>query len=293
MRTQRTGCISLVIADITNPLFGQIVRSVERALAERGLTLVLWDEDARDTNAMEDVRLSLVDGIIMAAALPGSRVLDAALRNRVPMVLINRTLDDLEADAVLSEDYRGGFLAAQYLVACGRKRIGALSGPDGATNSRDRARGFRDGLAASGTGLPPTLDRTGEITHEAGRQALHAMVRDDPDLDAVFCISDLIALGVVDGAKELGRDVPADLFVMGYNDIDMASWASYSLSTFSHPIDQMASEALNLLTRRIAHPNSRATVVRLPNRLIIRDSTNQVPFPGPMSTDELPDLEGE
>ncbi|WP_433871919.1 LacI family DNA-binding transcriptional regulator [Saccharopolyspora sp. CA-218241] len=285
MRTRRTATIGVVVADITNPFYPQLLEAVGRALGEAGQRMVLWNApDSGGTSALEALDEGTVDGLLFTTATETSPGLADAVERGQPIALLHRRLEGLACDQVTTDNVAGGRAVADYLVGTGHSRIGFLAGPDLPATARHRERGFRDRLAELGHPLADPLVARGGFSHDVARSATRDLLsRQDPPT-AVFCANDLTALGAVDGAVSLGKRVPADVWVVGYDDIAMTSWDSYDLTTVRQPIADMSRAAVRLLLARIDDRDRPARVEEFPCELVVRGSTAGTPQPSAVYT---------
>jgi LacI family transcriptional regulator len=169
---------------------------------------------------------------------------------------------------------------AEYLVACGRKRIALIGGISRASTIRDREQGFRKALDRLGVGLlPHYCFRTDNFTHASGEQAVVRLMELASPPDAIFCVNDVLAMGAMDGARGLGARVPDDLWIVGYDDIEIASWGAYDLTTVRQPMEQMVGQAIELLLARLEHRGAPVSHKCLANELVIRGSTGRQSSP--------------
>ncbi|MER7081854.1 transcriptional regulator, LacI family [Saccharopolyspora kobensis] len=278
MRTRRTSTVGVVVADITNPFYPQLLEAVGQALDAAGQRMVLWNApDPGGESALRALDEGTVDGLIFTTVTEGSEQLAGALRRGEPIVLLHRGLDSLDCDQVTTDNLAGGRAVADYLVATGHTRIGFLRGPELPSTSRHRERGFRDRLAELGRPLEAELTAQGGFAHDLARSAMRELLsREDPPT-AVFCANDLTALGAVDGAASLNRRVPEDVWVIGYDDIAMTSWDSYDITTVRQPIAEMARTAVHLLLERVDDRSLPPRKQEFPSELVIRGSTAHTP----------------
>ena len=280
MRTRRTATVGVVVADITNPFYPQLLEAVSGALHDAGQRMVLWNSpDPSDSSALTALSEGTVDGLIFTAATESTPALQEATARGEPVALLHRGLPALDCDQVTTDNVDGGRQVADYLAATGHERIGYLRGPELPTTARDRERGFRDRLAEIGRELDPDLAVEGGFSHDRAREAMRDLLRRDSPPTAVFCANDLTAFGAVDGAVSLGRRVPEDVWVVGYDDIAMAAWDSYDLTTFRQPIGDMARTAIRLLLDRVDDRSLPPRKETFPGALAIRGSTARTPAP--------------
>lgn len=282
MRTSRSGVIGVVVARLNNPLYSDILRSVNVVASARRLRVVLWDtEGAGEVAAIDAIRQSLVDGVIFAAATRSSPVLQEAISSGAPVVLINRTVEGVHSDQVSSDNYAGGAKVAQYFLQHGRKKIAFITGGQEASTIRDRIAGFCDVLAREGAPLDSSLVRNVSFTHEDGRTAMRSLLEAGSPPDAVFCVNDLLALGALDAAVEMDHAVPERCWVVGFDDVEMASWSTLSLTTVRQPVNALVEDGMRLLLDRLDNPDRDAAQVVHPVDLVIRRTSGRQPFTPP------------
>ncbi len=200
------------------------------------------------------------------------------------LALLNRIVDDYASDQVSSDNLDGGRRVAEYLVACGRKRIALIGGIPRASTIRDRERGFREALDRLGVGLPPHYYcRSENFTHANGEQAVTRLMELASPPDAIFCVNDVLAMGAMDGARARGARGPDDAWIVGYDDIEIASWGAYDLTTVRQPMEQMVAQAIERLLARIDDRDAPVTHHCLANELVIRGSTARCTPPAPVA----------
>lgn len=281
MKTSVTGSVGVVVARLSNPLYPAMLQVIGSALARCGLRMVVWDsEHGGEWPAQVAMRQGIVDGVLLTTATAESPLLREAADTRAPVVLVNRTVDSAACDQVSSDNVAGGATVARYLIACGRRRIAMIGGTGVASTIRDRERGFRQALDEAGRPLDfAHVEQVDTFSHETGRAAAHRLLDLARPPDALFCTNDVIALGAVDGARARGLRVPEDLWVVGYDDIEMASWGAYDLTTVRQPLDEMVGLAVGHLRARMRGDASPPVRDCLPNGLVIRGSTARTPMP--------------
>jgi LacI family transcriptional regulator len=251
--TARTQTVGVIVADIANPFYPQIVDSLHDELGLSGYRMVLLHEraDGRRGELVPQLQGRSVDGLIFTSATLDSDAVDWFSDRGVPAVLLNRDIDGAFVDRVLSDTRLGGALAAELLVRLGHTRIGLIAGPSNTSTSRDRERGFLEALQRLGIPHCPELHRDGEFAYESGHQWARDLLSLPDPPTALFCGNDVMAFGALDAARRLGISVPDQLSVVGYDDIDMAAWAAFDLSTINQPLAQMAKAAARMMVSRI------------------------------------------
>jgi len=282
MRTQRSGTVGVVVDRMTNPFYPQIIESLSRTLDDYDLRMILWDSlGAGEKGAIEAIGHKMADGLIFTTATSTSSALRTALAAGAPVVLVNRVVEGVLCDQVDTDNAGMSARVAQYFAASGRTRAGLITGPDEASTARDRRAGFLEGAARHDVDVPQDLVLDGGFSHRGGYEALRKMFRRPEPPSAVFCGNDLSAFGALDAARSMGIAVPGDLWIAGYDDVDMASWTAYSLTTVRQPVDDMAKVSVQLLLDRLDNPDKPSTHHRFTGALIVRGSTGHVPFADP------------
>lgn len=268
--TRRTATVAIVVADITNPFYPELVEALHDDLGRSGYRTVLLNErtDARGVDAL--MRAGVVDGAIVATATLDDRTRELLAGERAPIVQLVREVEGVGRDAVVCDNVGGAALAAELLLRLGHERIAQVSGPAHTSTARDRDAGFR---AALGPTFDSTLARAGEYAHRAGYQACLELLDLPRPPTAIFAGNDVIALGALDAARRRSVDVPGALSIVGFDDISLAGWESFRLTTVRQPIVEMARAAVRALLRRIdgADDEPRRTV--FPTELIQRGTT--------------------
>lgn len=281
MRTRRNHSVGVVVSRITNPFYPEVIETLSEELDAFDQKMILWNsEGAGEVSAIEAIRQRLVDGVIFTTATQQSRAVREALSWNGPIVLMNRGLEGAPCDQVMSDNETGGKRVAEYLTGFDHERIALIGGPSQASTAVERERGFCDGLAAVGLDLPPEFSLHGDFSHEHGARAMTRLLELPEPPTAVFCVNDLTAFGALDAARARSVRVPNDLWVVGYDDIRMASWAAFDLTTVRQPIPDMVRLSVNLLLDRIENPSRVPQLHQFPSHLIVRGSTaNTVPSP--------------
>ncbi|MPZ73914.1 MAG: LacI family DNA-binding transcriptional regulator, partial [Nitriliruptorales bacterium] len=194
MRTRRTGTVGVVVASITNPFYPQVIEAVASQLAAAGSRMILWiSEGTGDESALAAIRQGLVDGVLFTTVTKRSRPLHEALERNAPVVMLNRAVDSVGADQVVSDNAAGGAAVAAYFVQAGHRRVALIGGPEYASTAVSREQGYVGELLRRGVRLPPSRRQRGDFTHASGYDAMRAMLRSRHPPTAVFCANDLSA----------------------------------------------------------------------------------------------------
>ncbi|SDH42336.1 transcriptional regulator, LacI family [Arthrobacter subterraneus] len=273
MKTRRTRTIGVVVDDLTNPFYPEILDEVTRELDGAGYRVVIWNAGGDShSDALAAIRERAVDGVVFTTATEESPELQVAVEQDSPIVLINRIVDGLDCDQVASENFAGGAAVADYLSAHGRTGVALIGGTERASTSRDRCTGFLNRMAEHGHPVPAHLQFGGEFSHDRAVRIVEEFLQRDPRPMAVFCVNDYMAFGALDALRKNGLSAPADCWVIGYDDVEMASWESFGLTTVRQPSREMARVGARMLLDRLQNPDLPAHQVRFPGTLIKRRS---------------------
>jgi LacI family transcriptional regulator len=252
-----------------------IARGVEHVAYAEGYNVFLCntEEDPdRELAVLASLEEKRVDGLVLCS----SRLKEAELRGVVArhsnVVLVNRRLQGEGVGSVLLDDERGGKLATQLLLEAGHRVIGLLAGPRSSHSGRQRSHGYRLALADSGVPYNPALVRHCVPMVEGGQEAALLLLRAHPQISAIFCYNDLVAVGALQACEYLGRRVPEDVAVAGYDDIPLAALVSPALTTCRVPRYVLGSETVRLLLRQIDGCPDGCDEIVLQPELVVRAS---------------------
>lgn len=273
--TGRSHVIGLIVAYLENQFYLSAIESLSRALKSKGYNLQIFISslEATDTDEIiETILAGQLEGIIVASVTLSSDIVSRCHSFGVPVVLFNRSQDDLFVSSVTSNNESGGYRVAQHFAKNGYKRIGYIAGLNETSTQRDRESGFHRGLADAG--LTVCSREQGDFHFEKAAMAARRMFGGPSKPDSVFVANDHMALAVMDVLRyELKLSIPADVAVAGYDDIIPAGWHSYNLTTIRQPSERMAEKAVELLVEQIVKGKIQNDQVLVDGPLILRDST--------------------
>ncbi|MER2085859.1 LacI family DNA-binding transcriptional regulator [Rhodococcus sp. (in: high G+C Gram-positive bacteria)] len=283
LRTRKTTTIGVVMPRLTDVVVATMFQGIEEAATAAGYSVLLSsppdDLDAQ-RKAVEFLVSRQVDGLMLSSIhLPGTDFVDSLPLRSLPILLLNRHIDPATSSPnsslpfVSGDDRLGGYLAGKHLLDCGYRDLGVIAGPDRASTSRERVAGFRDALTEAGLELPPNRIVASEFEVQGGVDAAATLLSGNTRPDAVFTVSDTIAIGVLGVARDLGLSIPDDLALVGYNDIPVVSQLPVPLTTVRSPAHKIGATGLEHLLALIAGRNVES--VKLPVELIVRASTRK------------------
>lgn len=280
--TRRTRTIAVVVADIKNPFYPELVEALHEALGRSGYRMVLVNErtDTRGQAGLAELyRGGGADGALFVSVTIEPRVAALVTKSPVPSVLLNRDVDGADVDRVMADNPGGATQVAELLHGMGHRRIAFIAGPANTSTSRDREAGFSNALRQRGAPLDAELRRVGEFTHRSGYQWATDLLDRPGRPTAIFCANDVVAFGALDAARNLGIDVPGSVSIVGFDDVPMASWGAFSLTTVRQPLTDMARDAARILIERIEGREDRERQrLVFPTHLVQRSSTGPPPM---------------
>lgn len=274
--TRKSRSIGLVVSNITNHFYPELIEAVCTIAAEKSLSVILCNTQQDPALQRDSLRLLIeqrVAGILMTSVVSTAPFASELVRDRFPLVLINRRLADVHSDAVIVDNHRGAILAVNHFLELGHRRIAFVGGLRTTTTSQDRERGYHDAHAHASIPLDPTLTFDGDYSWAGGRRAADWFAAQQDRPTAALCADDTTALGFVDGLASRGIRVPDDCAVIGFDDIREAAYQSISLTTIRQPVVQMAGLSMDLLERRLEGDLSPPQLTVLPAELIVRRSS--------------------
>ncbi|MFI2303217.1 LacI family DNA-binding transcriptional regulator [Actinacidiphila glaucinigra] len=279
LRAGRSRIMALLVLDMGNPFFVDVARGAERAAREAGLGVMVCNsaqnprEEAAYLSLFAEQR---VRGVLVTPADADGGNLAAFRRHRIPFVLVDRVAAGTSECSVSVDDVAGGRMAVGHLAAAGHRRIAYVSGPGHLQQVRDRREGALAALEEAG--LPPETLRelpTERLDVAAGRDAGHRLLGLPERPTAVFCANDLLALGVLQALYAAGVDVPGEMAIVGYDDIEFAAAAAVPLTSVRQPAANMGTLAAGMLLEETgpqAREHRHRRVVLQPE-LVVRDSS--------------------
>ncbi len=284
LRRRKSGTLGLIVAEVGNPFFMQVIHSIEAVAYQSNHSLFLCNSDedpARERFYLEAMQAQRIDGIIILPVTTSGAVLLPLLRHQVPVVCLDRRVEDVEIDSVLVDNVEGAMMAVAHLVALGHRRIGYIGGRL-VTPGLERLEGYRRGLAAHGLAEDPALTRQGDSMQESGHRETLALLDLAEPPSAIFAINNPMSLGAIAALKERGLRVPRDISVIGFDDAPWSALLDPPLTTIAQPTDELGTAAARLLLDRVndGFAGAPRRVVLRP-RLIERASTLHPRVVGP------------
>jgi len=260
LKKRQTNTIALVISDITNPFFTTLARGVEDKASEHGFNTIFCntDEDPKTEKAYLELMLRRqVDGLLVSTCSNG-KTLDLLFQRNIPVVLVDRRVKDAPWDYVVGDSEYGAYELTKHLVEVHRReKIAVISGPLVISTSRERVEGYERALKEAGIVLSRKYIHVGAYKEDFGYRTMRELLEGGVPVEAVFAGNNVIAIGVVRAAQELGVRVPEDIALVAFDDFDLASALSPFLTVAKQPAYTMGTLAVEVLLQRIRGENIR------------------------------------
>ncbi len=274
--TQRTYTVGLVVGDITNPFFPEVARGVQDIARAHDYNIFLCNSDANhheEARILRSLTSQGVDGIIIFPSYQtnNDNINNFAQQHR-PLVTINHLYDHPNIGQILTANEVGAKLAVDYLVGRGHRQIGMLAGRETLPQRGRRVQGFLEAMAAHGLPVPEQRILSGMPTWESGYETALRLLTQEPGLTAIFTYNDLLALGAMKACQKLGRRVPADCAIIGFDDIQLASLVTPSLTTVRLDKYLLGQQAMTRLLEMLDQPKGIFPPINLDVELVIRES---------------------
>ncbi len=273
LKSRRSSIIGVIVPDISNPFFPEIFRGAESIAQASGYTLILSNvvESAdREAEVLEKLLAQQVDGIIWCSARMEDDALKKALAPTRSVVLVNRESDPDLASSVTVDYALGARLAVDHLTEIGLSRIGLIAGPDWSFGAVERIRGVKKAMEKQG--IAPIDVVNCDPTIQGGQTAAASMLAKHGAIDGLICYNDLTAIGALQAARNLELDVPGDLALIGFDDIDLAQLVTPTITSLGVERYEIGRAAMQLLLKQIEGQEADEKIVLHP-KLMMRGST--------------------
>jgi len=272
LRSHRTNVIGILVTDL-EPFSTEVLKGAARAIRGTGYELVIYSGGgpAEDQVGWERRYLSRISGTLAdGAILVTPSVVDVG--HGAPVVAVDPHTGSSSLPTVGSDNLKGAIIATEYLIGLGHRRIGFLAGRPDLESAQLREQGYRQALAAAGINFDPDLVRVGGYLAESAEEPAREMLLLPQPPSAIFAANDLSAIGTMRVAGALGRSIPDELSVIGFDNVPEAAMAEPPLTTINQPLQRMGAEAVRMLVELIDGTMPEVPHMTLPTELVVRQS---------------------
>ena len=253
--TRRSNLVGVILSDFTSLHYPEVLFELNQSFSNRGVHIMLFTlHRERDIDAIiEQIFQYRVDGVVLAATLLPQQI-DYFEKRHIPLVLFNRNMRDKPVNSVCCDQIGGERMLVNALVNAGHKSFAFITGPDDSLVSVQRTTGARDRLRELGFDDIPVV--RGDYTYQSGLEGIKSLLVNGAP-DAIICANDVMAIGCMDALRrEYKMAIPEDISVVGFDGIAPALWSGYNLTTIRQPVKQMSEAAVEMITARVAEPDT-------------------------------------
>ncbi|HEX2985148.1 MAG TPA: LacI family DNA-binding transcriptional regulator [Ignavibacteriales bacterium] len=280
LRLKRTHTLGMVVPDISNPFFSYVTHMIQKYASEAGYSLIVCNTNEDINTEMEQIELLRrkgVDGfIIMPVGIKHSHIKDLLIVNK-PLVLLDRNVEEINANCVVIDNYKGSYEAVCFLIKNGHKRIAIIQGLPNTYTNNERLRGYKDALLDNGLPIDLSLIVGNDFRRENGYIETKMLLKMEDTPTAIFAFSDLITLGTLQALSEENIKVPDQMSLIAFDDIDFAPFLFSPLTCVRQPRELMGEAAVRLLIEELtAKGKVEKKTIELDPKLVIRDSVKHI-----------------
>lgn len=278
LRSGETKTIGLIVPDASNLFFADIARQIENIGYENGYSVILCNSDndiEKQRHYINTLIAKQIDGAIFISAGESSEDLEKLANSNIPVVVADRNVPLSLADVVLLDNEEAGYLAVRHLLELGHRKIGCITGPFDISPSMQRVSGYKRALQEYGVSVLEDYIVAGDFTFKGGNTSMGVLLNLENRPTAVFVLNDMMAIGAISTARRFNLQVPQDISIVGFDDIELASAINPSLTTIAQPIQEMAKIAAERLIDKMISGGFDLENEKflLKAKLIIREST--------------------
>ncbi len=276
MVTKQSNMLGLILPDITNPFFPDLVRGVEDTASRFGYNIVLCNADNdkdKEESYIQVLKENNAAGIFYISVIRrNDNNIKRLLESKIPFVLMDRRINIDNVPKVYTDNEAGMYEMVEYLIKQGHRKIAYISGPKYNSSSEQRLKGYTTALSDAGIPVEDSLIREGDYQIESGHQYITELLDQGREFTAVACANDMMAVGALEGLKSRGIKIPEEISITGYDDILMATVTSPKLTTVAQPKYEMGCIAAELLIKLVKGQRISQNEVILQSKLAIRES---------------------
>jgi LacI family transcriptional regulator len=274
----RSNIIGLLVPGLDNGYIGEVARGVDEALSVANYDLMLYTthrQHGKETTYVRSIINSLTDGLILVVPLV-TDYLKELQAQRFPYVLVDQHDPSDQSNVVDATNWQGAYIATEYLINLGHRRIGLIAGTPQIASAQERLAGYKAALADHQIDFDPDLVAQGDFWRPVGYQAANTLLDLKHPPTAIFASNDLSAFGAMEAIHARGLRIPEDISIVGFDDIPQASLVHPKLTTVRQPLDEMGRAAVQILLDQIEDPSQPPRRVTLATQLIVRDSCKAI-----------------
>lgn len=277
LRVRKTSTIGVIVRDITNPFYAQIVKHIENALYKEGYTVIISSTGydlAKEIGHINVLLSRKVDGIILSPIQKSHENVLVITEHDLPLILFDCKIDEVQSDYVVVSNEASSANAVNHLISLGHRKIAYIGGDSDDSNNRLRFAGYKNALSKADIPISEAYVRHGSYTFKHGYVAVKEMMHLKDTPTAIFVANNRIVLGAYKGLLDSNKRIPEDVSIVGFDDFETAAMLPSPLTVIRQPLEEMAANAVDLLLSRIESGNGPPYVInKLDTEFILRKST--------------------
>ncbi len=279
LSARKTKILGVIIPTITNPVFATVTKGIQDYARQHGYSIILGNTDYSEENERDLIHLlqeKRADGVILNGPWRDTPIVPLMKKTRIPFVITWQTLQDKDVNFVAFDNFKSAYRIVEHLIGLGHRRIGMIAGKFSVSErARMRWKGYRKCLVDHHIAFDPQLVLEKGYTFADGKEAMARVLQLPSAPTAVFCGNDILAIGAIVCAKERGMQVPRDISVVGFDDVEISAYYDPPLTTMAVPAYEMGQAAAKILIENIRGESKPPQQYILETKLIVRGSTDQ------------------
>ncbi len=276
---QKTNTLGLIIPDISNPFFPNIVRGVEDMANKKGYSIIFCNTDneqKKEKEAIELMKEKQVDGILLSLSTTNKKELKELRNVEYPVVQIDRKIPDIDYPSITIDNYKSAYTATKYLINFNHQKIAHITGDLETITGSKRLEGFKNAITEANLNIKDSYIKKGNYSKKSGYQNMLDLLKNNNPPSAVFIANDLMAVGAYQAVFELDLSIPEDISIIGHDNIDVTNLVNPTLSTMAQPKYELGHKAVQLLIEEIENNNLSNEEIILTTDFINRNSTRRL-----------------
>lgn len=268
--TRKTRIIGIVMRNIRDPFYSAVLEIFYNRFYPLGYHLIFINSENEEIQEWEIVKLLEynVEAVIISDAVPSAAAAQKFDHANISVVLFNRHVKNSKSSAVFCDNYLAAKQIALYLVEMGHRSFAFISGPVNTSTSIDRLKGFEEVLKEKK--ISKFIVQPGNYTYEGGFKATQELLASNRNVDCIFCVNDITAIGAMDAIRTIGLNVPDDISVVGFDNIRPAGWAPYKLTTWEQPLEDMVTSTVDIIMDEVNGRSKGRKVLMMKGQMIVR-----------------------
>ena len=278
LASSRSNSIGMLVGSLSGSFYGPLMHASENVIRKRNMHLIVTsglESTEKEADSIRFLESKQVDGLIIHSDMLSDEALIKIVQKNPATVILNRYVPELSSQCICTDNELGGYLATQYLLALGHRKVACITGQMSKIDSRDRLQGYRSALAEFAVSYDANLVAEGRFDHAGNHEVARRLLDRDNAISAIFCQNDNIALAVYDICNERGLTIGEDISIVGFDNDTYSQHIRPTLTTINFPLEEMAVEAANC-TLSLIYNEAYTVNTKLAPELIIRNSVKKV-----------------